>query len=209
MVKHLIALFCVVITICHAASIPAATKCLNLQSNQQLQNLHKDCVQYENVTAPQRLGADTQKQLLCILYLSSYNRACEKSLKIPNGELTVFNISFVCSHINVLVDGAEDVAKLITDRLVCGGVCLDMDKGAVVPECNAAYFLNNLTRTEKEKAAIVAEEKPDVKDDQKQQQAAEPQPAVSQHDQEQQSQASVVAPKKINSNGENYMDRLF
>lgn len=206
MAKPLIALFCVVISTCYAASIETNTKCLNLQSNQQLQNLHKECVQYEHVLAPQKLGADTQKQLLCILYLSSYNRACEKGLKIPDGELTLFNISSVCSHREVLVDGIEEVAKLITDRFVCGGVCLDLDKGVVVPECNAAFFLNNLMRSDKEKAAIVAQEKTDVNNDKKLQavDAAPPQPAVSQQDL-QNSEASVVSSKKLDTNGKNFV----
>lgn len=197
MARCLIAIFCITIAPCLSASVGTTVKCLNLQINQQLQKLHSDCVHYENATAPQSVATDTQKPLLCILYLSSYQKACDKNVRIPKGELPAYNISVVCSYRDVLTDGVAEIAKLMEDRVACTGVCLDLDKGAtVMPECNAAWYLNNLTRS-----LLRA----DVKPEEKQHEA---QNVVSVTDKKQQAavpetpqEKPVAAPEQVNTKG--------
>lgn len=141
---------------CFAAPV---SKCPLLESNQELEKLHKYCVQFENTTVPTKLEASTRNQLLCLLFLKSYDRACLKNVQIPTEtSVVVNNLLTVCSNSDLLVDDVKELKEFIHDKLSCTTACIDLNntENAMV-ECNVAFYLNNLTRT-----SLVSQTKPVV-----------------------------------------------
>lgn len=130
-------LFCA----CLAASI-ATQKCPSLESNQQLQQLRRKCVPFENFTVPQSISPATEPQLLCVLYLANYDAACGKNLQVPaTTAIQNFSAVNVCTNLRWVFEGAK---SLISNEILCRGLCVDWKKGGVVDECNAAFYLDGL-----------------------------------------------------------------
>lgn len=138
-----VALFFLLST-CFAVPLPPPQKCPSIESNEQLKQLRQPCVQYENATVPPTLSPDTQKQLLCVLYLATYNTACTKNVTIPESVIPQFNFANVCSNLHWVVEGAK---TLIPSRIVCQGVCVNEVKGGVLDECSAAFYLDTLAQS--------------------------------------------------------------
>lgn len=137
-------IFFVVLTMCFAASISTTSKCPSMQSNPELQKLLNECVQHENATLPVQLSLETQKQVVCLLYLSSYNRACNKDVQIQQTSVVTYNMSTVCGNTDLLTEGIENLRTLIYSTFECRGVCLDVQKESTMAECSAAVYLNSI-----------------------------------------------------------------
>lgn len=157
MMKILMSLFILFAFISTSFTSPLR-KCPSIVTNEQLQILRKECVQYENYAVPQTLTINTRKPFLCVLYISSYTRACSKNVQVPATGFTKLNISSVCSNVSLLTEGVEGVQKLLNNQIECAGVCLDLKTASVADECNAALYLNNLTHTVNAETTIVKTE---------------------------------------------------
>lgn len=132
-------LFCA----CFAASI-IQQKCPSLESNQQLQQLRTKCVPFENASVPQNLSPTTEQQLRCVLYLANYNAACGKNLQLPaTTGIQNFTVVNVCTDLRWVIEGAR---SLISNNVLCRGICVNWQQGGVLAECNAAFYLDALAR---------------------------------------------------------------